>query len=124
MSGNTVTKFFIDQLTEGQLTWAPLDPQHDEVIIGTGPEDARRFPIMSDFKAYRDALLDKFPGEKVAIDKYMELLKVFINSVTKPLLSAMCIITLWVTVLLFPFEKSFWEIMLSAHVLYAYDHGR
>ena len=84
MSENTVTRFLIDQLTEGQLTWSSLDPQHDEVIIGTDPQNSKRYPIMSGLKMYRNALVDKFPEEKDAIDNFMTILKVkFVITVTK-----------------------------------------
>lgn len=78
MQNRTTTKFLIDQLTEGQLLWAPLEKQYDTVAIGD-PSNARLYPIMSGREEFRNALLEKFPKEKDAIDKYLELLKVILS---------------------------------------------
>lgn len=76
MNERSVPKFLVDQLTEGQLVWSPLDPQFDEAIIGSNPQDSQNFPIMKGFEGFQMALLDKFPNEKNAINKYIDLLKV------------------------------------------------
>lgn len=76
MADNSVTKFLVDQLTDGQLQWAPLDTTYDEVIIGSSPQDARTFPIVSGKENFMNVLLEKFPDEKKAIDKYFDLLQV------------------------------------------------
>ena len=65
-----------DQLTEGQLQWAPLEKQYDTVIIGDA-ENARRYPVCGGRQdEYRKALYKSFPKEKKAIDQYMNILKV------------------------------------------------
>ena len=76
MAGNSLSKFLIDQLTDGQLQWAPLDSTYDEVVIGSSPQDAKTFPIMSGREEFKNALKEKFPDEKEAIDRYFELLQV------------------------------------------------
>ena len=76
MSGNTIPKFLMDQLTEGQLGWSPLDPEFDKVVLGSSPKDSRVFPILSGVDNFRNALLENFPEEKNAIGKYMDLLRV------------------------------------------------
>ena len=75
MQNNTMTKFLIDQLTDGQLQWAPLEKQYDTVAIGD-LSNPKTFPIMAGREEFRNALYEKFPEEKKAIDKYLELLKV------------------------------------------------
>ena len=82
MAGNSVTKFLIDQLTDGQLQWMPLDPTYDEVVIGSSPEEAKTFPIKSGKDDFKNALYEKFPNEKEAINKYFDLLEVNILSTT------------------------------------------
>ncbi|KAK3740160.1 hypothetical protein QZH41_014090, partial [Actinostola sp. cb2023] len=74
MQNRTATKFVIDQLTDGQLLWSPLERQYDTVAIGD-LSNAKIYPIMSGREEFRKALHEKFPDEKVAIDKYLELLK-------------------------------------------------
>ena len=76
MAGDSVTKFLIDQLTEGQIQWSPLDPTYDEVVIGSTPQDSKTFPIVSGKEDFKNALLEKFPDEKEAIDKYFDMLQV------------------------------------------------
>lgn len=75
MQNQTITKFLIDQLTDGQLVWSPLEKQYDTVAIGD-LSNPKLFPIMSGRKEFKDALYEKFSNEKPAIDKYLALLKV------------------------------------------------
>lgn len=65
-----------DQLTEGQLAWAPLEKQFDTVVIGD-EENQRKYPICGGRNdEYKKSLYESFPSEKDAIDKYMSILKV------------------------------------------------
>ncbi|XP_077979098.1 all-trans-retinol 13,14-reductase-like [Glandiceps talaboti] len=71
MNEGHIDRFYIDQLTNGQLQWARLDEPYDTVIIGeTGKE--KYFPIYSGKERYRQGLIDKFPNEVKAIDKFLE----------------------------------------------------
>lgn len=80
MECNGMLRLLSDQLTEGQLVWAPLETQFDTVIIGDG-ENQRKYPVCGGRNGeYRKALCDSFPAEKGAIDKYMDLLKVSFHS--------------------------------------------
>ncbi|XP_069475035.1 all-trans-retinol 13,14-reductase-like [Ambystoma mexicanum] len=65
-------RLIIDQLTEDQLQWAPMDDPFDVVIMGP---NSKRYPLHSGRKAYADGLKKLFPGEVEAIDKYMELIQ-------------------------------------------------
>ncbi|XP_077475291.1 all-trans-retinol 13,14-reductase-like [Stigmatopora argus] len=62
----------LDQLTNGQLQWEPLENPFDQVVIGP-PENRRRYPIYSGRKRFPDELKKCFPGEEAAIDEYMRL---------------------------------------------------
>ncbi|KAI7803604.1 all-trans-retinol 13,14-reductase-like [Triplophysa rosa] len=64
----------VDQLTNGQLQWEPLDNPYDHVVLGP-PEDRRIYPIYSGRKRFPDELKKCFPGEEKAIDEYMRLTK-------------------------------------------------
>ncbi|KAL8584777.1 hypothetical protein ACOMHN_035696 [Nucella lapillus] len=70
---NTRSRMLLDQLTGGQLDWAPMDDQFDEVALGD-PEKARRFGMKSGRQNYFDNLIKFFPEEKAAIKKYEELI--------------------------------------------------
>ncbi|KAJ8344853.1 hypothetical protein SKAU_G00290460 [Synaphobranchus kaupii] len=64
----------LDQLTNGQLQWVPLDNPYDKVVLGP-PENRRVYPIYSGRNRFPEELKRCFPGEEKAIDKYMELVK-------------------------------------------------
>ena len=71
-----------DQLTEGQLQWAPLEKQFDTVVIGDA-ENARRYPVCGGRQDdYKKALYESFPKEKKAIDQYMNMLKVSLTFIS------------------------------------------
>ncbi|XP_064170345.1 all-trans-retinol 13,14-reductase-like isoform X1 [Anguilla rostrata] len=63
----------IDQLTNGQLQWVPLENPFDKVVLGP-PENRRVYPIYSGQDRFLKELKRCFPGEEKAIDKYMELI--------------------------------------------------
>ncbi|XP_020825179.1 all-trans-retinol 13,14-reductase isoform X2 [Phascolarctos cinereus] len=67
-------RFLVDQITEGQLDWAPLDSPFDVVVL-EGPNGRREFPMYAGEKAYVQGLKEKFPHEEAAIDKYMKMVK-------------------------------------------------
>ncbi|XP_041942341.1 all-trans-retinol 13,14-reductase [Alosa sapidissima] len=64
----------LDQLTNGQLQWEPLDNPYDTVVIGP-PENRRTYPIYSGRDRFPQELKKCFPGEEKAIDEYMRLVK-------------------------------------------------
>ena len=68
-------KFLLDQVTDGQLTWAPLEKQYDTVALGD-LANPRLYPIVAGKEDFRNALYEKFPDEKKAIDRYIDLLVV------------------------------------------------
>lgn len=65
----------LDQITNGQLQWEPLDNPFDHVVLGP-PENRRHYPIYSGRNRFPDELKKCFPGEEKAIDEYMRLVKV------------------------------------------------
>uniref|UniRef100_A0A3P8RVJ8 All-trans-retinol 13,14-reductase n=1 Tax=Amphiprion percula TaxID=161767 RepID=A0A3P8RVJ8_AMPPE len=64
----------LDQMTDGQLQWEPLDNPFDHVVLGP-PENRRRYPIYSGRTRFPEELKKCFPGEEKAIDEYMKLVK-------------------------------------------------
>ncbi|XP_060043304.1 all-trans-retinol 13,14-reductase isoform X1 [Erinaceus europaeus] len=75
MQEGNISRFILDQITEGQLDWAPLSSPFDIMVL-EGPSGRKEFPMYSGKKAYVQGLKEKFPQEEAAIDKYMELVKV------------------------------------------------
>ncbi|CAI5676132.1 unnamed protein product [Oreochromis niloticus] len=64
----------LDQMTNGQLEWEPLENPFDHVVLGP-PENRRRYPIYSGRTRFTDELKKCFPGEEKAIDEFMKLAK-------------------------------------------------
>ncbi|XP_072299009.1 all-trans-retinol 13,14-reductase [Eucyclogobius newberryi] len=64
----------LDQMTDGQLQWEPLDNPYDWVVLGP-PENRRRYPIYSGRTRFPEELKKCFPGEEKAIDEYIRLSK-------------------------------------------------
>ncbi|KAM6180188.1 all-trans-retinol 13,14-reductase [Erethizon dorsatum] len=75
MKEGNLGRFILDQITEGQLDWAPLCSLFDMVVL-EGPDGRKEFPMYSGKKAYIQGLKEKFPQEEAIIDKYMQLVKV------------------------------------------------
>ncbi|XP_062874655.1 all-trans-retinol 13,14-reductase-like [Trichomycterus rosablanca] len=64
----------VDQLTNGQLQWDPLDNPYDQVVLGP-PENRRIYPIYSGHERFTSELKKCFPGEEKAIDEFVRLVK-------------------------------------------------
>ncbi|XP_076851829.1 all-trans-retinol 13,14-reductase [Brachyhypopomus gauderio] len=64
----------LDQLTNGQLQWEPLDDPFDQVVVGP-PENRRTYPIYSGRQRFAQELKKRFPGEEKGIDEFMRLIK-------------------------------------------------
>lgn len=64
----------LDQMTNGQLQWEPLENPFDWVVIGP-PENRRRYPIYSGRTRFPEELKKCFPGEEKAIDEYIRMCK-------------------------------------------------
>ncbi|KAF5903218.1 putative all-trans-retinol 13,14-reductase, partial [Clarias magur] len=64
----------VDQLTNGQLQWEPMENPYDQVVLGP-PENRRTYPIYSGKHRFTQELKKCFPGEEKAIDEFMRLVK-------------------------------------------------
>ncbi|NWI19554.1 RETST reductase, partial [Crypturellus soui] len=67
-------RFLLEQLTEGQLQWAPLPAAFDAVLLGE-PGAARPVHLRAGARRYFEALKERFPHEAAAIDAFRGLLK-------------------------------------------------
>jgi len=74
MGSQTINKVLVDQITEGQLEWAPLQDNYDTVSIGYGDEN-RQYEIVTGSDNWRKLLKTQFPDEVEAIDKYFQLME-------------------------------------------------
>ncbi|NXD32291.1 RETST reductase, partial [Spelaeornis formosus] len=85
MREGNIGRFILDQITEGQLDWAPMASPFDLMIL-EGPNGRKEFPMYSGRKEYIQGLKKKFPKEEAVIDKYMELVKVVARGVSHAVL--------------------------------------
>ncbi|KAL3857330.1 hypothetical protein ACJMK2_012008 [Sinanodonta woodiana] len=67
-------RILIDQVTEGQVVWIPMDEAYDTVAVGY-PSYTLRYPMVAGKRNYFRKLLEMFPQEKAAIDKYTKFLE-------------------------------------------------
>lgn len=72
---NKPFRCILDQITNGQLQWEPLENPFDQVILGP-PENRRCYPIYSGKNRLAPELKKCFPGEEKAIDEFVRLTKV------------------------------------------------
>ncbi|XP_054557774.1 all-trans-retinol 13,14-reductase isoform X2 [Talpa occidentalis] len=75
MDEGSISRFILDQITEGQLDWAALSSPFDIMVL-EGPSGRKEFPMYKGKKAYIQGLKEKFPQEADAIDKYIKLVEV------------------------------------------------
>jgi len=75
MQEGSLSRFLVDQLTEGQLEWARLPPSYDAVVLGE-PGGGRTYRIHSGKEEYFRRLKEQFPGEEAAVDEFERLVKV------------------------------------------------
>ncbi|XP_075300888.1 all-trans-retinol 13,14-reductase [Opisthocomus hoazin] len=74
MQEGSLSRFLVDQLTEGQLEWARLPPSYDAVVLGE-PGGGRTYRIHSGKEEYFRRLKEQFPGEEAAVDEFERLVK-------------------------------------------------
>lgn len=59
-----------DHLSEGRLVWADMGDVYDTIVV-----EGRRYDLPKGREALRAALVDYFPNEETAIDRYLAALK-------------------------------------------------
>ena len=69
-----LNRTLVDQITDGQLEWAPLDEAYDVVQIDYDKDKKRQYEILAGRSNWKSLLHKQFPNETKAIDKYFELI--------------------------------------------------
>jgi all-trans-retinol 13,14-reductase len=64
--GSLLRRVF-DHLSDGALEWADMGEVYDTIVI-----DGDRYPLPRGRRAYRDMLVERFPRQERAIDRYLE----------------------------------------------------
>lgn len=63
----------MDQITDGQVEWAPLEEDYDIVSIGEGSNN-RQYKVLTGLDKWKAELLEQFPTEQSAIRKWFDLM--------------------------------------------------
>jgi all-trans-retinol 13,14-reductase len=69
MGRPTDARRLLDFLTEGAVDWAPMNEHFDRFFVGD-----KTFDAVAGKEAFRDNLVEKFPAEAAAIDRYLTML--------------------------------------------------
>lgn len=69
VGARTRTRMMFDFLTAGKLKWAPMDDEYDRFYVGD-----KVFSAIAGKQQFRQNLIERFPKEHGAIDKYLDLL--------------------------------------------------
>eukprot|EP00911_Craspedida_sp_UC1_P000596 UC1_evm1s455 len=73
----SISKFLLDQISDGQITWAPLDVEYDCVRLGSAVDNTERVYTMRSGpgSTQKEHLKAQFPDDIEAIDAWYALLK-------------------------------------------------
>ncbi len=66
-SEKTMGRRLFEHITDGELEWAPMADHFDRVFLGQ-----EHYDLVAGKQAYRDALVEAFPNEEEAIDRYLQ----------------------------------------------------
>ena len=69
-----LNRTLVDEITEGQLEWEPLESQYDQITIGYD-KNKKTFPVWAGNDKWKNSLIDHFPDEKNAIEKFFKMVK-------------------------------------------------
>lgn len=87
----TLLRRAFDHLSDGQLGWASLGDVYDTIIVGDD-----RYPFVAGRERFRQTMHERFPNERDAIDRYLQLIretvhaskKFFLEKALPPMLGA------------------------------------
>ncbi|KAK2832813.1 hypothetical protein Q5P01_016702 [Channa striata] len=89
---NSLLRVALDQITDGQLQFARLEPHFHTLILGQRDE-RREYHVHAGKTQMAESLKKQFPGEEAAIDEFIRLMK--LASRRMPLIAILKIIPHW-----------------------------
>jgi len=76
-ANNTITHTLLDQITEGQLGFNPVEQEIDTIILTDPKRDGiRKIPLLSGKDVWKNKLKEMFPKEEKAIDEYFKQMRI------------------------------------------------
>ncbi|KAK1160309.1 all-trans-retinol 13,14-reductase [Acipenser oxyrinchus oxyrinchus] len=102
---NGMLRVVLDQISEGQLDFVPLEQHYDTIIIGE-KEDTRLYHMYSGKTEFAEALRRQFPEETQAIDKFMKLMKHVAQKIH--IYAMLKIVPLWMSMFLIKTGLIYW----------------
>lgn len=73
MNYQSLSKTYVDQITNGQLEWEPMSDIYDQVIFAEKGQEPRKYDVMSGDGKWKEYLKGKFPKEKDNIERFFQL---------------------------------------------------
>ncbi|XP_069178023.1 all-trans-retinol 13,14-reductase-like [Procambarus clarkii] len=74
MATQTICKTYVDQITNGQLEWAPMRDDYDDVVFAEKGKEPRKYPVFSGNGRWEEYLKKTFPEEAKNIDKFFKMM--------------------------------------------------
>ncbi|XP_045626187.1 all-trans-retinol 13,14-reductase [Procambarus clarkii] len=74
MATQTVCKTYLDQITNGQLEWAPMRDDYDDVVFAEKDQEPRKYPVFSGRGRWKQYLKKTFPADEKNIDKFFKMM--------------------------------------------------
>lgn len=72
-SGQTLNHTLLDQISDGQIKWAPLDSNFDRLIVDAMSPTQREYNIPSGRGVWKKQLIEQFPDERKAIETFFSM---------------------------------------------------
>lgn len=73
MHYQSISKTYVDQITNGQLEWEPMNDAYDEVVFAEKNKEPRRYDVLSGEGKWQEYLIKKFPEEADNIRRFFQL---------------------------------------------------
>lgn len=86
MNYESISKTYLNQITNGQLEWAPMRDDFDEVVFAEKGQEPRRYPVFSGEDRWKESLKKRFPAEAENIERFFKLIKEVYPGSSKALL--------------------------------------
>lgn len=64
----------VDQLSDGQIEWAPLVDDYDVISFGFDPEKSKNYNMTIGEERLKASMKKQFPGEDKAIDEFLRMI--------------------------------------------------
>ncbi|XP_050714755.1 all-trans-retinol 13,14-reductase-like [Eriocheir sinensis] len=75
MNTQSLSKTYVDQITNGQLEWEPLEEAYDQVVFAEKDKEPRKYDVLSGDGKWEEYLIGRFPEEADNIRRFFQLVE-------------------------------------------------